>query len=142
LTWRIVQDHVKPELLFLATEFGVFCTRDGGKHWLKLPGLPTIPVRDLAIQTRENDLVAATFGRGFYVLDDYSPLRELDQAYLDGHEFSVFPVRPALLYLPDDALGGRRGSQGDQYFSADNPTYGAVFTFYLRRGMETAKQVR
>ncbi len=142
LTWRIVQDHVKPELLFLATEFGVFFTRDGGTHWLKLPGLPTIPVRDLAIQTRENDLVAATFGRGFYVLDDYSPLRELDQAYLDGHEFAVFPVRPALLYLPADALGGRRGSQGDQYYSADNPTYGAVFTVYLRQGMETAKQAR
>ena len=142
VTWRIVQDHVKPELLFLATEFGVFFTRDGGKHWLKLPGLPNIPVRNLAIQTHENDLVAATFGRGFYVLDDYAPLRKLDQAYLDQQTFAVLPVRPALLYLPDDALGGRRGSQGDQFYRADNPTYGTVFTFYLAKGLETAKQAR
>jgi photosystem II stability/assembly factor-like uncharacterized protein len=142
LVWRIVQDHVKPELLFVGTEFGAFTSKDGGKHWIKLPGIPNVPVRDLAIQQRENDLVAATFGRGFYVLDDYSPLRELDQAFLDGHDFASFPPRPALLYVPDDQLGGRRGSAGDELYSADNPPYGAVFTYYLRTGLETAKQAR
>ncbi len=69
------EDHVDPDLLFVGTEFGLFFTVDGGRKWVRLRNnLPTIPVRDLAIQERENDLVLATFGRGFYVLDDYSPL--------------------------------------------------------------------
>ena len=73
------EDHVNPNLLFVGTEFGLFFTVDGGKKWIRLRNnLPTIPVRDLAIQERENDLVLATFGRGFYVLDDYSPLRTRD----------------------------------------------------------------
>ena len=68
------EDHVNPDLLFVGTEFGLFFTADGGKKWIRLrSNLPTIAVRDLAIQERENDLVLATFGRGFYVLDDYSP---------------------------------------------------------------------
>ncbi len=76
LIWRIVQDPVKQNLLFAATEFGVYTSLNGGKSWQKLPGTPTISFRDLTIQKRENDLVAASFGRGFYVLDDYSALRE------------------------------------------------------------------
>ena len=73
------EDHVNPNLLFVGTEFGLFFTVDGGKKWIRLrTNLPTIAVRDLAIQERENDLVLATFGRGFYVLDDYSPLRQVD----------------------------------------------------------------
>ena len=76
LVWRVVQDHVKPELLFAATELGLFFTPDGGTRWVELSGdVPTISFRDLAIQRRENDLVAASFGRGFFVLDDYAPLR-------------------------------------------------------------------
>ena len=77
------EDHVNPNLLFVGTEFGLFFTVDGGKKWIRLrSNLPTIAVRDLAIQERENDLVLATFGRGFYVLDDYSPLRQLSQAHV------------------------------------------------------------
>ena len=79
-TYTIVQDHVKPDLLFVGTEFGLFFTLDGGIKWIQLKsGLPTIAVRDLEIQRRENDLAIGTFGRGFYILDDYSPLRELTQ---------------------------------------------------------------
>ena len=78
-----MQDHVRPELLFAATEFGVFFTVNGGKNWVELTGgVPTIPFRDLAIQRRENDLVAASFGRGFYILDDYTPLRQATPAML------------------------------------------------------------
>ncbi len=85
LVWRVVQDHVKPDLLFAATEFGIFFTVDGGAQWVKLTGdVPTISFRDLAIQRRENDLVGASFGRGFFVLDDYTPLREIDEAGLAG----------------------------------------------------------
>ena len=80
IAWRIVQDHVKPKLLFLGTEFGVFFSIDGGGEWTKLSGgAPTIPFRDLVIQTRENDLVGATFGRGFWILDDYTPLRTVSE---------------------------------------------------------------
>ena len=83
------EDHVNPNLLFAGTEFGLFFTVDGGKKWVRMRGnLPTIAVRDMVIQERENDLVLATFGRGFYVLDDYTPLRTLSQATFDrdGHD--------------------------------------------------------
>ncbi|MBK7573594.1 MAG: hypothetical protein IPI10_19100 [Bacteroidetes bacterium] len=71
--YTIAEDHVNKDLLFAGTEFGVFFTIDGGMKWTQLKGgLPTIAVRDIAIQTRENDLVLATFGRGYYILDDYT----------------------------------------------------------------------
>ena len=143
LVWRLEQDHVVPNLLFLGTEFGVFTSLDGGEHWLPLSGnAPTIPFRDLAIQRRENDLVGATFGRSFWVLDDYTPLRELSEQRLEDEEFLLFDVRRALLYVEDDRLGGLRGSQGDAYYTADNPAFGAVFTYYLRDALQTAKDER
>ena len=78
IVFSFAEDHVEPRLLFAGTAHGVFATLDGGAKWLRLrSGLPTISVRDIDIQKRENDLVLATFGRGFYVLDDYSPLRLL-----------------------------------------------------------------
>ena len=78
LVWRIVQDHVKPELLFVGTEFGLYFSPNAGTAWVKLAGgVPTISFRDLAIQKRENDLIGASFGRGFYVLDDYTSLRSV-----------------------------------------------------------------
>ena len=103
LVWRIIQDHENPGLLFVGTEFGVFCTVDAGERWIKLSGgAPTIPFRDLEIQRRENDLVGATFGRGFYVLDDYSPLRHVSEQALSENEYLLFPVKKALLYVPSD----------------------------------------
>jgi photosystem II stability/assembly factor-like uncharacterized protein len=78
--YSIAEDHVDPNLLFVGTEFGLFFSTGGGQSWTQLKaGLPTIAVRDLEIQRRESDLVLATFGRGFYVLDDYSLLRNLKQ---------------------------------------------------------------
>jgi photosystem II stability/assembly factor-like uncharacterized protein len=142
LVWRIIQDHEVADLLFLATEFGIFYTRDAGEHWIKLSGTPNIPFRDLAIQRRENDLVGASFGRGFYVLDDYTPLREIDAALLKDEEFAMFPIRKALLYIPDRPLGRSKGAQGDAYYAAENPPFGAVFTYYLRDDLETRKAAR
>jgi len=145
LVWRIEQDHVQPNLLFLGTEFGVFCSVDAGAQWIKLAaGMPTIPVRDLAIQRRENDLVAATFGRGFYVLDDYAGLRELSLEQLDK-DAHLFATRRTWWYYPEDRLGGmgsREGFQGDGYFTADNPTYGAVFSVYLKDSFQSKKEAR
>ncbi len=141
LVWRINQDHEKPELLFLGTEFGAFTSLNGGKNWNKLAGVPTIPVRDIEIQRRENDVVVATFGRSFYVLDDYSPLRTLSTEILEK-DFHMFPVKTAWTYNPDDRLGGTRGAQGDGLFVAENPPYGAVFTWHLKESIKTKKEQR
>jgi photosystem II stability/assembly factor-like uncharacterized protein len=143
LVWRLVQDHVKPELLFVATEFGVFFTIDGGAKWVELSGgVPTISFRDLVIQRRENDLVGASFGRGFYVFDDYTPLREIDEKVL-AEEAILFPVRTAPWYIQRRPLGGSgQASQGGAYYIADNPPFGAVFTYHLGQGFESLEDQR
>ena len=143
LVWRLVQDHVKPELFFAATEFGIFFTVDGGDRWIELEGgVPTISFRDLAIQRRENDLVAASFGRGFYVFDDYSVLRHVGEEALE-REAVLFPVRTAPWYIPRSPLGGDgQAFMGAGYYVADNPPFGAVFTYHLGDGYETLKAQR
>ena len=133
----IKQDHVNPNLLFVGTEFGAFFSTDKGQSWTKLGGLPTIAIYDLDIQQRENDLVAATFGRGFYVLDNYTPLRTIGKEILSKRAY-LFPVKDALLYVPATPLGGGgTGSQGHNIWSAKNPSFGAIFSLYLD-GVETS----
>ena len=126
LVWRIVQDHVNKNLLFAATEFGVYVSLNAGAAWQKLPGTPTLPFRDLTIQKRENDLVAASFGRGFYVLDDYSALREMTADNLK-RKGKLFAPRTAKWYVPRSNVG----NTGADYFFSKNPTFGAVFTYHL-----------
>jgi len=142
-TWAVVEDPGKPGLLFAGTEFGVFFTVDGGGHWVQLKGgMPVIAVRDLAIQSRDNALVAATFGRGFYVLDDYAPLRTVDEATLK-QDAVLFPTPRAWAYIPSTPLGLKEESfQGDRFYTAPNPPFGAVFTYYLRDAIETRKEKR
>ena len=137
----IVEDHVDPELLFVGTEFGLFVTQDGGRTWSQLKNnFPTIAVRDIEIQPRENDLVVGTFGRGIYILDDYSALRT-KQASLA--EMQLFPVRDAWLYVQGDLWDSReKGSMGAAFFTAPNPPLGAMFTYYLADGVKSRKQVR
>ncbi len=139
----IAEDPVNPSLLFAGTEFGLFFTPNGGERWAQLKGgLPTIAVRDIAIQTREHDLVIATFGRGFYVLDDYRALREITEERL-SQPARTFPVRDAWLYVEAEPLGGgRRGFQGDALYVADNPPFGATLTYYLKEAPKTKKQRR
>jgi len=143
LVWRVVQDHVDPDLMFVGTEFGVFVTLDGGEAWTELTGnAPNISYRDLAIQRRENDLVGATFGRGFWLLDDYTPLRDLDEDTLAA-EATLFDTRRAWWYVPQGVLGlNEKGSQGDSLYTADNPPFGAVFTYHLAEGYKTDQQQR
>ncbi len=138
----VKEDPVTPGLLFVGTEFGAYFSRDGGAHWQKFGGLPTIPVRDIAIHLREGDLVLATFGRGIYVLDDYTPLRAATHE-LPAKEAFLFPVRDALAYETYSRLGGGgRGSQGETYFLAPNPPYGATFTCYVKEVPKTLRQKR
>ena len=143
VAWCIVEDHVKPELLFVGTEFGLFFTIDGGGHWIQLRGgAPVIAFRDLEIQKRENDIACATFGRGYYILDDYTPLRQISEDVL-AQETVLFPVKKAWVYSEAGPLGwGEKASQGDAYFTAPNPPFGAVFTYYLRDSYKTLRQQR
>jgi photosystem II stability/assembly factor-like uncharacterized protein len=137
------EDSVNANLLFAGTEFGAFFTVDGGAHWLQLKGgLPTVAVRDVALQAREGDLVIATFGRGFYVLDDISVLRQAQAESLEKAA-ATFPVKDALLYIERHPLGGpKKGFQGDAFYTAENPPYGAVFTAYLKEKLKTKKEKR
>ncbi len=143
VVYAVQQDHERPDLLFAGTEFGAWFTLDGGVHWHRVAGLPTIAVRDLDLQRRENDLVLATFGRGFYILDDYTPLRHITPA-LTNETARLFPVKDALRYVPNSRLGGRsgRGWQGGTYFTAKNPPFGAVFTYYLKEKITSLKERR
>ncbi len=142
IVWSIIQDHEKPELLFIGTEHGIWFTIDEGKHWTKLTaGLPGVAIKDIDIQRRENDLVLASYGRGFYILDDYSPLRELEK--VQKKEDHIFKIRPALMYNPSSPFGWRKkGHFGDNFYTADNPPVGSVITYYVAEGMQTPKQKR
>ncbi|MCP4783532.1 MAG: glycosyl hydrolase [Fuerstiella sp.] len=143
ICWRIVQDHVRKDLFFLATEFGIFCTLDAGEKWFKLGGgVPTISFRDLEIQPRENDLVGASFGRSFYVLDDYSLLRQATPELFSDNAFHIFPIRRAFWYVQNNDLGGQKGYQGDSLFNAKNPDYGTVIRYYVRDGFKSLKAKR
>jgi photosystem II stability/assembly factor-like uncharacterized protein len=138
----IAEDFVNPNLLFVGTEFGLFGSVNGGGTWTQLKGnMPTIPVRDIVIQKPMNDLVIATFGRGFYVLDDLTPLRAMSTA-IAGQAGAVFPVRDSLLYIQERPLGGRRSGQGEAYYAADNSPFGTTFTYYLKEKFKNKKELR
>ena len=116
----------------------IYFTVDGGNHWTEVESDATISFRDLVIQTRENDVVAASFGRGFFVLDDYSPLREISEELL-SESAHLFTPRTTKLYLERDVVGG---AQGTNQYAADNPPYGATFTYYLRDSSKSLKEAR
>jgi photosystem II stability/assembly factor-like uncharacterized protein len=129
--WSIVQDHVNPNLLFAGLEFGVFFTVDGGTHWVQLRGgIPTTQARDLLIHRRENDLVVGSFGRGAFILDDYSALRDVTPQNL-AEPARLLPLRDANRY---DELNQVRAAWGN--VSTPNPPYGALLTYHV--GQEPA----
>ena len=137
-----MEDHVDPNLLFLGTELGIFFSGNRGESWSQMQGgIPTIPVRDLEIQEREHDLVAATFGRGFYILDDYSPLREYTQSN-QAKEAHLFPIKDSWIYIPSNPIGGGKGSFGDAYYTAPNPPYGTVITYHIGDSPRSKRQNR
>ncbi|MCY7296645.1 VPS10 domain-containing protein [Alteromonas sp. a30] len=140
LVWRIVQDHVNKDLLFIGTEFGVFFTVNGGQKWIELNGgLPTISTRDVQIQRSENDLVLGTFGRGIYILDDYAPLRKLTEQAMEKEALLFGPSRPTKWFRLD---GNHTKSDGDDRFAAKNPEHGATLTYFLKESLLTAKEKR
>ncbi|MEO8430976.1 MAG: glycosyl hydrolase [Acidobacteriota bacterium] len=141
--WVVLEDPGQRDLLFAGTEYGLYFTRDGGRRWIALKGgLPNVAVRDLAVQKREGDLAVATFGRGFYILDDLTPLRQAPPDALD-RDAILFPVRRPLVFIPQSPLGIRgKAFQGESYFTAPNPPFGAVFTWYLKDELKSRRKTR
>jgi hypothetical protein len=141
--YALVEDRVDPKLLYLGSEYGLFFTQNGGSSWIPLKGnFPTVAVRDLWFQKRHDDLVIATFGRGFWVLDDVSPLRAMSPA-VSANEATLFPARDALLYVERAQLGlPGKTFQGQSYFTAANPPFGAVFTYFLKDELKGLRKQR
>ena len=143
IVWVLKQDHVDENLLFIGTEYGIYFSPNKGVNWIKLnAGVPTIAFRDLELHQRDNDLVGATFGRGFYVLDDYSPLRNISRTIKDKTN-TLFSVRDAWWYVPSVPMQAKgMPGQGTTSFATENPPFGAVFTYYLNDIPQTAKEER
>lgn len=144
------EDLKNPNLLFAGSEFAVFISMDRGKTWRYFAhGLPTVAVHDLVIHPRDGDLIAGTHGRGFWVVDDITPLQQLTPEVL-ARPAHLFEQRPATIW-EDQSRGGVRGHL---YFSAPNPPYipprsaasvvrgrlesGALISYYLRARAERA----
>ena len=125
--WTIVEDHINPNLLFVGTEFGMFFSLDAGSSWNKFKNVPTIPIRDLEIHEIEDDLVAASFGRGFYIVDDYSPIREYSKSIEEkyAHLFSVKDTYQYIIASPE------KTATGHNFFTSPNPPYGIKLSHYL-----------
>ena len=142
-TFSVAEDHVDKDLMFVGTQFGVFYTVDGGKEWIPLKnGLPTEMVMDLTIQRRENDLVVSTFGRGVFILDDYSPLRYMSQENLKKDAY-IYPVKDADMYIQATPYAFKGvGFMGASFYAAPNPDFGAVFTYYLKDEIKSLKEKR
>ena len=126
----IKEDTVSPRLLFLGTEFGLWISLDGGRQWAQYKGgdFPNVAVRDLVVHPRESDLVLATHGRGIWIIDDISPLRQLtpeilakDAVFLEGR-------------APQQRLLANGGwSEGDGAFRGQNPPDAAIITYYQQK---------
>ena len=142
-TYAVAEDYVDPNLLFVGTQFGIYFTYDGGNEWIRLKaGIPKMITMDLEIQKDEDDLVVSTFGRGIYILDDYSPLRHLSKETLEK-EADIFPIKDAVMFIQSDPFGFRGvGFQGAGFYSAPNPPVGATFTYYIRDEYKSLKDKR
>lgn len=135
----VSQDFKNKNLLFAGTEFGFFVSLNGGKKWTQIKaGIPDVAVRDIAIQKRESDIVLATFGRGFYILDNYDVLRQINENFLKQKDAFIFPIKNALQYVQTDKKYG----QGETDYFAKNPAYGATFTYFLKKAPVSTTDAR
>jgi len=125
----IVQDVVNPGLLFLGTEFGLYVSLDGGSEWAQFKqNLPPVSVQDIAIQTRDQDVVLATHGRGVYIIDDISPLRALTPAIMES-DVALLPARPAPMAIEREL----QEFEADDQFVGANPPAAAWISYYMKK---------
>ncbi|MFD0798051.1 WD40/YVTN/BNR-like repeat-containing protein [Maribacter chungangensis] len=143
IVWVIKQDPVDENLLFAGTEYGIYFSPNKGVNWIKLgAGAPTIAFRDLELHPRDNDLIGATFGRGFYILDDYTPLRNIANT-MENKSSVLFPVRDTWWYVPSVPMQAKgMPGQGTTSFATENPPFGAMFTYYIEALPETMEEKR
>ena len=126
----LVEHPRNPDLLFAGTETGLFVTMDRGVSWTRMEGdFPTVPVDDLVIHPRDNDLVVGTHGRSIYILDDITPLEQHDVSTASPE---MFEPRDATIFLP-----WKHESYGAQaQFIGQNPEYGALLSYYLPKTVD------
>jgi hypothetical protein len=129
---HVVREHPRnTNLLFAGTEFGLWASWDRGTNWVPLRNnFPTVPVDDIEIQARENDLVLATHGRSIWIFDDLTPIEKMD-ANVAGSPLTFFPPRTATTWF----IRNRRWSAGQKMFTAKNPAYGALLSYYLKEAV-------
>ena len=129
MTLNVIAEHPRnANLLFAGTEFGLFISVNGGKNWV-LPGgnLPRVPVDDIVVNARDNDLILGTHGRSIIILDDIAFLEKLDESAINS-EAGFFPMREAVEFYETRILP----SPGASKFAGPNPDYGASITYYLK----------
>lgn len=128
-TRSLQEDFVKPGLLFLGTEFGLYISVDDGKNWSKFTNnMPATAVHHIEMQKNTNDLVMATHGRGVVIIDDVSPLREIDQEVLNK-EVHFFKTKPMVILEETDF--GRTATEME--FVGENPSLDAKIIYYLKK---------
>ena len=128
-TLHAIREHPRNQnLLFAGTEHGLFISFDRGKNWQKLKNnLPTVPVDDIQIHSRDNDLILGTHGRSIWVLDDINALEEMTDRVL-ASDLQLFDVRPTISWR----VSNTKGNVGQDFFVAPNPPYGAIVEYYLK----------
>ncbi len=143
IVWGIKQDYEDPNLLFIAAEYGLYFSPNMGKNWIKLnAGVPTISFRDLEIHERNGALIGGSFGRGIYVLDDYTPLRELSKT-AGSMNNTVVVAKDAWWYIPNVPMQAKgMPSQSSYSYKAPNPEFGALITCYVKEIPKTKKSER
>lgn len=142
IVWVIKQDHIDKNLLFIGTEYGIYFSPNRGVNWMRFSsGSPTIPFRDLELHERDNDIAGASFGRGIYIIDDYSSLREISKVV--NKRNTLFTVRDAWWYIPNEPMQAKgMPTLGTTSFRVANPEFGAMFTYYINELPQTAKDTR
>ncbi|MDQ6799656.1 MAG: hypothetical protein M3041_02340, partial [Acidobacteriota bacterium] len=138
-TLHVIREHYRnPKLLFAGTERALFMSNDQGAHWSKLKlNLPTVPIDDIAIHPRENDLILGTHGRSIWIFDDIAPFEQWSDA-IAAEDLHVFDIRPATEWR----IANRGANPGQRVFFGPNPPNGAIINYYLKAKPDDKDRVR
>jgi photosystem II stability/assembly factor-like uncharacterized protein len=128
-TVHVIREHPRnSNLLFLGTEFGLFASTDRGSNWMQIrQNLPTVPVDDIVIHPRDNDLILGTHGRSIWVMDDITPLEQMSKSVMDSNIY-LFDPRQSVMWRS----WNNKSLTSDKAFYGQNPPNGAMINFYLK----------
>lgn len=135
---NVIREHPRnPNLLFVGTEYGIFASFNKGESWIKFKlNLPTVPVDDILIHPRDNDLILGTHGRSIWVLDDITPLEQLNESVINSN-IHLFDVRQAVMWR----TWNNKPLTSDKAFYGQNPPNGAIINFYLKSALSERESV-